>query len=109
MFSCSALICLKNAPNIPAKNFHALTRLDENRAKCQVNRVYELHIIHIAVKEILIRFSVSAHFYAQLALKAGVFYDKVSNMTIWGNHSTTQVIEELFLEDMFFSVIKFYP
>ncbi|ONM03919.1 Malate dehydrogenase [NADP], chloroplastic [Zea mays] len=57
----NALICLKNAPNIPAKNFHALTRLDENRAKCQ------------------------------LALKAGVFYDKVSNVTIWGNHSTTQV------------------
>ncbi|CAM0911592.1 unnamed protein product [Alopecurus aequalis] len=57
----NALICLKNAPNLPAKNFHALTRLDENRAKCQ------------------------------LALKAGVFYDKVSNMTIWGNHSTTQV------------------
>uniref|UniRef100_A0A251UKA4 Putative malate dehydrogenase, type 2 n=1 Tax=Helianthus annuus TaxID=4232 RepID=A0A251UKA4_HELAN len=26
-----------------------------------------------------------------LALKAGVFYDKVSNITIWGNHSTTQV------------------
>ncbi|KAI8572196.1 hypothetical protein RHMOL_Rhmol01G0179000 [Rhododendron molle] len=23
--------------------------------------------------------------------KAGVFYDKVSNVTIWGNHSTTQV------------------
>uniref|UniRef100_A0A2R3TVA5 Malate dehydrogenase [NADP], chloroplastic n=1 Tax=Neolamarckia cadamba TaxID=153762 RepID=A0A2R3TVA5_9GENT len=57
----NALICLKNAPDIPAKNFHALTRLDENRAKCQ------------------------------LALKAGVFYDKVSNVTIWGNHSTTQV------------------
>ncbi|XP_057472139.1 malate dehydrogenase [NADP], chloroplastic-like [Actinidia eriantha] len=57
----NALICMKNAPNIPAKNFHALTRLDENRAKCQ------------------------------LALKAGVFYDQVSNMTIWGNHSTTQV------------------
>lgn len=57
----NALICLKNAPKIPPKNFHALTRLDENRAKCQ------------------------------LALKAGVFYDKVSNMTIWGNHSTTQV------------------
>lgn len=57
----NALICLKNAPRIPKKNFHALTRLDENRAKCQ------------------------------LALKAGVFYDKVSNVTIWGNHSTTQV------------------
>ncbi|KAK1368361.1 hypothetical protein POM88_034453 [Heracleum sosnowskyi] len=27
----------------------------------------------------------------QLALKAGVFYDKVSNVTIWGNHFTTQV------------------
>ncbi|KAJ0725512.1 Malate dehydrogenase [NADP] [Helianthus annuus] len=26
-----------------------------------------------------------------LVLKAGVFYDKVSNVTIWGNHSTTQV------------------
>ena len=38
-----------------------MTRLDENRAKCQ------------------------------LALKAGVFYDTVSNVTIWGNHSTTQV------------------
>ncbi|KAJ7205697.1 hypothetical protein O6H91_21G000100 [Diphasiastrum complanatum] len=57
----NALICLKNAPRIPSKNFHALTRLDENRAKCQ------------------------------LALKAGVFYDNVSNVTIWGNHSTTQV------------------
>ncbi|KAM0019468.1 putative malate dehydrogenase (NADP(+)) [Helianthus debilis subsp. tardiflorus] len=57
----NALICMKNAPKIPPKNFHALTRLDENRAKCQ------------------------------LALKAGVFYDKVSNVTIWGNHSTTQV------------------
>ncbi|CAA6673323.1 unnamed protein product [Spirodela intermedia] len=55
----NALICLKNAPNIPPKNFHALTRLDENRRN--------------------------------VSLKAGVFYDKVSNMTIWGNHSTTQV------------------
>ena len=27
----------------------------------------------------------------QLALKAGVFYDQISNVTIWGNHSTTQV------------------
>ncbi|CAN6179905.1 unnamed protein product [Urochloa humidicola] len=47
LFDDSALICLKNAPDIPPKNFHALTRLDENRAKCQ------------------------------LALKAGVFYDKI--------------------------------
>eukprot|EP00897_Mesotaenium_endlicherianum_P009926 jgi/Mesen1/8962/ME000056S08368 len=57
----NALICMKNAPKLNPRNFHALTRLDENRAKCQ------------------------------LALKAGVFYDQVSNTTIWGNHSTTQV------------------
>lgn len=57
----NALIALKNAPRLNPRNFHALTRLDENRAKCQ------------------------------LALKAGVFYDHVSNVTIWGNHSTTQV------------------
>ena len=49
------------APNIPRKNWHALTRLDENRAKCQ------------------------------LALKAGKFYTSVTNMCVWGNHSTTQV------------------
>ena len=57
----NALIAMENAPNLDRKNFHALTRLDENRAKCQ------------------------------LALKAGVFYETVSNVTIWGNHSTTQV------------------
>ena len=57
----NALICMANAPNLDKRNFHALTRLDENRAKCQ------------------------------LALKAGVFYETVSNVTIWGNHSTTQV------------------
>lgn len=32
----NALICSMNAPSIPKKNFHALTRLDENRAKCQL-------------------------------------------------------------------------
>jgi len=57
----NALIAMENAPTLDRKNFHALTRLDENRAKCQ------------------------------MALKAGVFYDTVTNVTIWGNHSTTQV------------------
>lgn len=28
---------------------------------------------------------------AQLALKSGKFYTSVTNMAIWGNHSTTQV------------------
>lgn len=57
----NALIAMENAPNIPRKNFHALTRLDENRAKCQ------------------------------LAIKSGKFYTSVSRVAIWGNHSTTQV------------------
>lgn len=57
----NALIAMENAPNIPRKNFHALTRLDENRAKCQ------------------------------LALKSGKFYTNISRVSIWGNHSTTQV------------------
>ena len=57
----NTLIAMANAPGLAKENFHALTRLDENRAKCQ------------------------------LALKAGVFYETVTNVTIWGNHSTTQV------------------
>jgi malate dehydrogenase (NADP+) len=57
----NALIALTHAPNLNPRNFHALTKLDENRAKCQ------------------------------LAIKAGVFYETVSNVVIWGNHSTTQV------------------
>ena len=32
----NALIAMENAPNIPRKNFHALTRLDENRAKVRL-------------------------------------------------------------------------
>ena len=42
-------------------NHSQLTRLDENRAKCQ------------------------------LAMKSGKFYTSVSRVAIWGNHSTTQV------------------
>lgn len=57
----NALICAANAPSIPKENFHALTRLDENRAKFQ------------------------------LANKAGVFFTAVQNVAVWGNHSTTQV------------------
>ena len=57
----NALIAMENAPRLDRRNFHALTRLDENRAKCQ------------------------------LALKAERFYTSVTNTCIWGNHSTTQV------------------
>lgn len=56
----NCLIAMNNAPDIPKSRFSALTRLDQNRA------------------------------YAQLAAKAGVTVNDVSNVTIWGNHSATQ-------------------
>lgn len=57
----NCLIAMSNAPTIPRKNFHSMTRLDENRAV------------------------------AQLAKKANVDIAEVTNITIWGNHSSTQV------------------
>lgn len=56
----NCLIAMSNAPEIPRDRWFAMTRLDENRAK------------------------------TQLAQKAGVPVSKVTNMTIWGNHSATQ-------------------
>ena len=58
----NALICMENAPRLQRRNFHALMRLDENRAKCQ------------------------------LGLKAQRPYTHVTNLCVWGNHSTTQVL-----------------
>ncbi len=57
----NALIAMENAPSISRKNFHAMTRLDQNRAQFQ------------------------------LAQKAGVPLTDVTHVTIWGNHSSTQV------------------
>jgi malate dehydrogenase len=56
----NCLIAMNNAKEIPRHNWFAMTRLDENRAR------------------------------AQLAHKAGVEITRVTNMTIWGNHSSTQ-------------------
>src|SRR6202163_4785185 len=56
----NCLIAMNNAKQIPPDRWFAMTRLDENRAK------------------------------AQLAHKAGVEITRVTNMTIWGNHSATQ-------------------
>ena len=56
----NCLIAMNNAKSIPRDRWFAMTRLDENRAK------------------------------AQLARKAGVEVNDVSNATIWGNHSATQ-------------------
>ena len=56
----NCLIAMNNAKSIPRDRWFAMTRLDENRAK------------------------------AQLAQRAGVDVTDVTNMTIWGNHSSTQ-------------------
>lgn len=56
----NCLIAMNNAKEIPTDRWFAMTRLDENRSR------------------------------AQLAHKAGVQITRVTNMTIWGNHSSTQ-------------------
>ena len=56
----NCLIAMSNARDVPSERWFAMTRLDENRAK------------------------------AQLAQKAGVPVTEISNLAIWGNHSSTQ-------------------
>lgn len=56
----NCLIAMNNAPDVPRDRFYAMTMLDELRAR------------------------------SQLAIKAGVDVDTVTEMTIWGNHSSTQ-------------------
>ncbi len=56
----NCLIAMKNAPQVPRDRFFAMTRLDENRGK------------------------------SQLARKAGLEVTAVTNMAVWGNHSSTQ-------------------
>ena len=56
----NALIAQRNAPDVPADRFTAMTRLDHNRAV------------------------------AQLAKKLGVSVSEVKKVAIWGNHSATQ-------------------
>ncbi|MEP6664713.1 MAG: malate dehydrogenase [Verrucomicrobiota bacterium] len=55
----NCLIAMNNAPEISRDRWFAMTRLDENRAK------------------------------TQLAKKAGVGIEAVSNLAVWGNHSPT--------------------
>jgi malate dehydrogenase len=56
----NCLIAMNNAKDVPSDRWFAMTRLDENRAK------------------------------AQVANKAGSHNSRVTNVTIWGNHSSTQ-------------------
>jgi malate dehydrogenase len=55
----NCLIAMSNAPEVPRNRWFAMTMLDQNRAK------------------------------TQLAQKAGVDVTEVSNVAIWGNHSST--------------------
>jgi malate dehydrogenase len=56
----NCLIAKSNAPDIPRERFTSMMRLDHNRA------------------------------IAQLAIKAGARVSEITNMIVWGNHSTTQ-------------------
>jgi malate dehydrogenase len=57
----NALIAMSNAPDVPRERFSSMMRLDHNRA------------------------------IAQLAQKLSTEVSAITNMTVWGNHSTTQV------------------
>jgi malate dehydrogenase len=56
----NCLIAMSNAPDVPSSRFTAMTRLDHNRAVAQLSSKLEAPVAEI------------------------------TNMTIWGNHSTTQ-------------------
>ncbi|MCF4535797.1 malate dehydrogenase, partial [Acinetobacter baumannii] len=62
----NAYIAMKSAPDLPAKNFTAMLRLDHNRALTQV------------------------------AQKAGVAVADIEKLTVWGNHSPTMYADYRF-------------
>jgi malate dehydrogenase len=88
----NCLIAAANAPEIPADRWFAMTMLDENRGR------------------------------SQLAARAGVPVETVSDLAIWGNHSSTQfpdfyhariggqpapqVIDEAWLQGEFISTVQ---
>lgn len=89
----NCLIARAHAPDVPDDRWFAMTRLDENRGK------------------------------AQLAKKAGVPVADVSNLAIWGNHSSTQypdarhariggrlapevIVDDAWLENGFISMVQ---
>jgi len=89
----NCLIAMKNAKGIPSDRWYAMTRLDENRAK------------------------------SQLAGRADVHVTAVSNLAIWGNHSSTQypdfynakisgkpvlsvIPDEIWLKDSFIPIVQ---
>jgi malate dehydrogenase len=59
----NCLIAFHSAPRLSAKNFCAMTRLDQNRA------------------------------IGEIANRLGITSDKIHGVCIWGNHSATQVVD----------------
>ncbi len=88
----NALIAAANAPDLDSAQFTAMTRLDHNRAK------------------------------SQLAEKLGCHHQRITRMTIWGNHSATQYpdiahalidgdavsdrVDQQWLEDVFIPTVQ---
>jgi malate dehydrogenase len=89
----NCLIAMNNAKGIPGDRWFAMTRLDENRGK------------------------------SQLAAKAGTRVTEVTNLAIWGNHSSTQypdfynakicgkpvtavISDETWLQDTFIPIVQ---
>lgn len=64
----NALIARAAAPDLDARNFTAMMRLDHNRSL------------------------------AQLAAKTGIHHDRIRKMVVWGNHSSTQYPDIRFAE-----------
>ena len=62
----NAYIAMKSAPDLPAKNFTAMLRLDHNRAA------------------------------SQIAAKTGKAVKDIKNLTVWGNHSPTMYADDRF-------------
>jgi malate dehydrogenase len=62
----NAYIAMKSAPDLPKKNFTAMLRLDHNRAL------------------------------SQLAAKANIAVDSITDMAVWGNHSPTMYADYRF-------------
>ncbi|HEY4080957.1 MAG TPA: malate dehydrogenase [Burkholderiaceae bacterium] len=62
----NAYIAMKSAPDLPAKNFTAMLRLDHNRAA------------------------------SQLAAKTGTAVGDIEKLTVWGNHSPTMYADYRF-------------
>lgn len=74
-----ALTALSNAPDIPARRFNAMTRLDHNRAV------------------------------AQLALRADMNPADIEKLVIWGNHSDTMVVDIFNTESAGLDFTEWHP